>query len=347
MYKRKILLFITLLIALAGCYFVYTFYRVFFFGNTSFQNEKAYVFVPREATFEELLEEISPLLLSEEDFILAANKKGYATRVRGGKYELTKGLNNNEIINILRGKSQPVRVTFNNMQRLEDLAGRIAQQIEPDSLSLLQQMRSEEFLNQNEFTEDSALVMYLPNTYELFWHTTPEGFQLRMKKEYEKFWNAQRSKAAQDIGLSPIEVVSLAAIVQKETQKANERPKVAGVYLNRLKKNMRLQADPTVVYSLKKQQNNFDLVIRRVLKKDLKVDSPYNTYKNHGLPPGPITMPDVSSIDAVLFADRHAYLYFVADPQNPGYHQFSTNLRAHNQKAKKYYRYLNSQKLYR
>ena len=347
MIKRRIALLVTLLIALGGCFFVYTFYRVFFFQNTAFTNDYAYVFIPSKATFEELRTELSPLLLSFDDFALAAEKKGYATRIRGGKYRLKKGANNNEIINTLRSGSLPVRVTFNNMERLENLAGRVAQQIEADSLSLLTQMRSSAFIQAHDFTPANALAMYIPNTYSFYWNTSPEEFQQRMWKEYQRFWGTERRAKAEALGLSPQEVICLAAIVQKETQQNSEKPVVAGVYLNRLKKRMRLQADPTVVFALKQQKNDFDLIIRRVLKKDLKIDSPYNTYKYRGLPPGPISMPDVSSIDAVLQATEHNYLYFVADPQQPGFHQFSKTLREHNRKARSYYRYLNQRKLYR
>ena len=180
-----------------------------------------------------------------------------------------------------------------------------------------------------------------------FWNSSPKYFQKRMLTQYESFWTPKRRDAAQKQGLSPNEVITLAAIVQKESLKIDERPLIAQVYLNRLKKKMRLQADPTVVYALKKEQNDFSLVIRRVLRKDLKIKSLYNTYRNKGLPPGPIAMPDISAIDAVLFPASHNYLFFVADPNKPGYHDFSTSLRDHNRKARKYYRWLNQQKLYR
>lgn len=347
MYKRKIGLVIVLLIALAGCYFVYSIYRIFFFDNTAFANNEAYVFIRKEMKFEEVVENLSPLLLHPDDFVLAAQKKGYATRIRSGKFAIKKGMSNNDIINTLRVGSLPVKVTFNNAERLEDLAGRIAQQIEADSLSLLMQMKNSSFLKANGFSSATALGMYIPNTYELFWNTNATAFQERMLKEYRRFWNENRKQAAEKMNLSPMEVIILASIVQKETQKTEERPQVAGVYLNRLKKRMRLQADPTVVFALKKEANDFDLVIRRVLKRDLKIPSPYNTYRKRGLPPGPIAMPDVSAIDAVLFPAQHQYLYFVADPNRPGYHDFSKSLREHNRKAKNYYRWLNRQKLYR
>lgn len=347
MYKRKIGLAIVLLIAGFGLYFTYTFYRVFFLSNTAFNNETSYVFISTGSDLDNLLIELAPLIISTDDFRLAAEKKGYASRIRAGKYALNKGMSNNDIINRLRGKSLPVKVTFNNQERLEDLAGRLAQQLEADSLAFLTQMRDAEFLAKNGFDQATALAMYIPNTYEFFWNTSPKYFQKRMLKQYEYFWTPKRRNAAQKQGLSPNEAIALAAIVQKESLKNDERPLIAQVYLNRLKKKIRLQADPTVVYALKKEQNDFSLIIRRVLRKDLKIKSPYNTYYTKGLPPGPIAMPDISAIDAVLFPVPHNYLYFVADPKQPGYHDFSTNLREHNRKARKYYRWLNQQKLYR
>lgn len=347
MYKRKIGLFIVLLIAVFGLYFTYTFYRVFFLPNTAFNNETSYIFIPTGSDIDALLIELYPLLKSTDDFLLAAEKKGYTSRIRAGKYTLDKGMSNNDIINRLRGKSLPVRVTFNNQERLEDLAGRLAQQLEADSLAFLTQMRDEDFLTQNGFDQATALAMYIPDTYEFFWNTSPRYFQKRMLKQYEYFWTPKRRNALQKHGLTPIEAIILAAIVQKESLKNDERPLIAQVYLNRLKKKMHLQADPTVVYALKKEQDDFSLVIRRVLKKDLKIKSHYNTYRTRGLPPGPIAMPDISAIDAVLFPAPHKYLYFVADPNKPGYHNFSTTLREHNRKARRYYRWLVQQKLYR
>ena len=189
--------------------------------------------------------------------------------------------------------------------------------------------------------------MYLPNSYEFFWNTNAEGFRNRMLKEYNLFWNPTRLEQAKKISLSPLQVSSLAAIVQKETVKIDERPKVAAVYLNRVKKRMRLEADPTVIYALKISFQNFDTIIRRVLKNDLRIKSPYNTYKSKGVPPGPITMPDISSIDAVLNPDSHKFLYFVANPKHPGYHTFSKTYWQHLRNSKAYYRWINSQKLYR
>ena len=330
-----------------GLYFIYLFGKTFFWDNTIFEKKKVYIFIDEDDDFTEVERHLAPFLKSISDFSMAAQKKGYTTRVRSGKFVLLKGSNNNEIINSLRGKSLTVRVTFNNQERLEDLAGRVAQQIAPDSITLLKAFLDSEFLAAKGFSKENALGMYLPNSYDFFWNTTAENFRDKMLKSFEKFWSDDRKNKATALGLTPKEVISLAAIVQKESQKADERPRVAGVYLNRLKRKMKLQADPTVIYAMKLQLQNFDMVIKRVLYKDLEIKSPYNTYLYRGVPPGPITMPDISSIMAVLNAEQHPYLYFVANPNKTGYHLFAKNGREHNKNKKIYTNWLDRNRVYR
>jgi UPF0755 protein len=330
-----------------GLYFIYLFGKTFFWDNTNFEKKRVSIFIDEDDDFPEVERHLAPFLKSISDFSIAAQKKGYTTRVRSGKFVLLKGSNNNEIINSLRGKSLTVRVTFNNQERLEDLAGRVAQQIAPDSIKLLKAFLDSEFLAAKGFSKENALGMYLPNSYDFFWNTTAENFRDKMLKSFEKFWSDDKKNKATALGLTPKEVISLAAIVQKESQKADERPRVAGVYFNRLKRKMKLQADPTVIYAMKLQHQNFDMVIKRVLYKDLKIKSPYNTYLYRGVPPGPITMPDISSIMAVLNAEQHSYLYFVANPNNTGYHLFAKNGREHNKNKKIYTNWLDRNRVYR
>ena len=346
-YRRKLLFVIGFIGLVFGFYFVYLFSRTFFWDNTRFEEKVIYVYVKENQTFEELCLELSPNLKSLTDFRVAAEKKGYATRVKPGKYAINSGSNNNEIINSLRSGSLTVRVTFNNQERLENLAGRVAQEIAPDSLTLLEAFRDSDFLTEKGFTTENALCMYLPNTYEFFWNTSAENFREKMWKSYNNFWSEDRISKASQLGLNPKEVISLAAVVQKESQKADERPRVAGVYVNRLKRKMKLQADPTVIYALKMKYQNFDTVIKRVLYEDLEIKSPFNTYRNRGLPPGPITMPDISSIEAVLNYEKHKYLYFVVNPNKPGYHLFATNGLAHARNKKIYTDWLNRNRIYR
>ncbi|MCP9199724.1 endolytic transglycosylase MltG [Gramella sp. GC03-9] len=343
MYIRKILIAVVLLGLIALGIFSYYIYNSIFSANTAFEAEQEVVYIPTGANFQTVMDSLVPLIKDEQSFQLVAQKKGYAGSVRPGRYILKKGMNNNELVNALRAGNAPIKVIFNNQERLEDLAGRIASQIEADSSTLLEVFRDTSFLSSNEFTQRNALGMYIPNQYEFYWNTSAEEFRERMKKEYERFWNESRLQKAEEIGLSPHEVMTIASIVQKETAKVDERPKVAGVYMNRYKNGWKLDADPTVIYAIKEETGNFDTIIKRVLYKDLELDSPYNTYKYQQLPPGPIFMPDISSIDAVLNYEDHDYFYFVADVENFGYHKFAKTLAQHNRNKQEYIRWINKQ----
>lgn len=347
MYIRKILVVIAILgiIALGG--FSYYIYDVIFSPNTAFSEEKVNVYIPTGANYSEVRKQLEPLVDDLNEFDQVAGKKGYTTNIKPGRFILKKGMNNNEMINALRSRNVPVWVTFNNQERLENLAGRVAEQIEADSTELINAMKDPEFLANNDFNEYNALSMYLPNKYEFFWNTSAEEFRERMKKEYDRFWTPEKLQKAEKIGLTPHEVMVVASIVQKETAKVDERPRVAGVYMNRLNNGWKLDADPTVIYALKDRLKNFDTVVKRVLYKDLKLDSPYNTYLYKELPPGPIFMPDISSINAVLNYENHDYFYFVVDMENFGYHKFSKTLSQHNRNKQDYIRWLNKQKINR
>ena len=347
MYRRKLLLVIVFIVFVFGFYFLYLFNKTFFLDNTQFKNEVNYIYIEEGDNFESLCDQLSPYLNSVSDFEVAAKKKGYFNTIKPGKYALYKGSSNNEIMNSLRSKNLTVMVIFNNQERLENLAGRVSRQIAPDSITLLKVFRDRDFLNQNGFTIDNALSMYLPNTYQFFWNTSAVNFRDKMLKSYKYFWTEARVKKANKIGLNPNNIISLAAVVQKESQKVDERPRVAGVYINRLNRKMKLQADPTVIYALKLKYQNFDTLIKRVLYKDLKIKSPFNTYLHKGIPPGPITMPELSVIEAVLNYERHNFLYFVANPKKPGYHLFATNGRDHNRNKKVYTDWLNRNRVYR
>jgi len=344
----KKVLWATAILGLIICGVIaYQIYSAIFSTNTAFENERAFVYIPSDANFSEVKRNMNPLLRDLGTFEAVAERKGYVSNIKGGKYAIYKGMNNNEIINSLRSANLPVKVSFNNQETTADLAGRIAQQLEPDSLTLLKVLNDTSFLAANGFDTENSITPYLPNTYEFFWNTSAEQFRERMLKEYQRFWNDDRKNKAEALGLTPEEVSSLAAIVQKETAKVDERQRVAGVYLNRLRKGMLLQADPTVIFAVKKETGNYDTIIKRVLYRDLELDSPYNTYKYPGVPPGPITMPDISSLDAVLNAEEHNYLYFVADVSNFGYHMFASTLQQHNRNKVQYVRWLNQQKIRR
>ncbi|MEJ6791444.1 MAG: endolytic transglycosylase MltG [Lacinutrix sp.] len=343
MYYKKILGAIAIIGLIVAAYFAYFIYGAMLQPNTAFNNEEAYIFVPTKATYQEVREQLEPLLKDIDGFDALAEQKKYVTNIKAGRFVIKKDMSNNDIINSIRSKNVPLKIAFNNQERIEDLAGRIAFQIEADSLSLLKSMTSPEFLSKNGFTKETALAMYVPNRYEVYWNTSADAFRDKMLKEYNRFWTSNRFEKAKNLNLSPDQVVALAAIVHKETAKVDERPRVAGVYLNRIKTGMPLQADPTVIYAVKKESKDFNRVIKRVLYKDLEIDSKYNTYKYRGIPPGPIFMPDVSAIDAVLNAENHNYYYFVANVKNFGYHKFAKTLSQHNVNKQEYIRWINKQ----
>lgn len=339
---KKIIGIVSVVVAAGLIIYGYIMYRQIFAGNTKFSEKEIFVNIPTDATFEDVKNIMAIYVEDMERFEKTASKKSYPTNVKAGHFLLKKGMNSNDIVNALR-QNVPVQLAFNNQERMEDFAGRVASQLEPDSLKLMTAFTDAEFLKENGFNDTNALCMYVPNSYEFFWNISAEKFRDRMAKEYRKFWNPDRTAKAEKLGLTPIEVYILASIVHKETVKTDERPRVAGVYLNRLKQGIKLEADPTVIYAMKKQANDFSLVVKRVLNKDLLTNSPYNTYMYEGLPPGPIAMPDVSAIDAVLNPESHNYIFFCASVTNFGYHEFAVTPAQHEVNRQKYVAWINSQ----
>ncbi|TXG39365.1 endolytic transglycosylase MltG [Seonamhaeicola maritimus] len=347
MYIKKILWAIALIGLVVAGYFAYYIYSAMMVPNTAFNNEKAYIYVKSTDDYNDVREQLEPLLKDIDKFDALAKQKKYVSNLKAGRFVVKKGMSNNDIINSIRSKNLPIKVSFNNQNSLEKLAGRIALQIEADSVSLLKAMKDESFYSDNNFKTETALGMYLPNSYEFFWNTTAKAFRERMHKEYKRFWNESRLNKAKSIGLSEDEVMALASIVYEESKEPTEQPRIAGVYLNRLKIGMPLQADPTLkfaAYQLPKYQNT---VIKRVLNVHKEIDSPYNTYKYAGLPPGLVAMPDLSAIEAVLNNEKHKYLYFAADPKRVGFHKFAKTLSQHNVNARAYHKYLSSQGIYK
>ena len=348
MSNLKKVLVATLLLGLVGMGgFAYFVYSNVFVPNTAFNNNEAHVYISSKSDFNDVLEELNPLLKDINSFKTVANKKKYPSNIKSGHFIIKKGMNNNDIVNAIRIGNVPVKVKFNNQERLENLAGSLANQLEADSISFLNAMRNKEFLKKCGLTEETALCNFIPNTYEVYWNISPEKFSEKMHQECKKFWTSSRLEKAKDLGLTKEQVISLAAIVQKETAKVDERKRVAGVYVNRLKKGMLLQADPTVIYSKKLLDKDFNQQIKRVLYKDLELDSPYNTYKYTGVPPGPISMPDITSIDAVLNYEHHDYIFFVADVTNFGYHKFAKTYAQHNRNKEEYVRWISKQNIKR
>jgi len=282
------------------------------------------------------------LLDNVRSFDFVANLMKYKkSKIRAGRFILKPEMSNRELITLLRsGKQSPVKVTFNSVRNIDEMIGKIYKDIEADSIDFIKLLHDSLFIGELGYKSADIMTMFIPNTYEFYWNTSAEEFIERMKAEHDKFWKKNdRLNKADKLGLDAKEVYILASIVEKETLAVEEKPKVASVYLNRLKRGMLLQADPTVVFA------SGDFGLRRVLNKHLKIDSPYNTYIYEGLPPGPIWMPDVSTIDAVLNAEDTNYLYFCAKPDGNGRHAFAKNLIQHNINANKYRRWLNSKRI--
>lgn len=340
---KNIILGIALVGLIVMAFFAYKVYSTFFIANTNFNTDTYEVFIPSTADYKEAFLLVADGVSNRDAFHETAVRKGYNTNVKAGRFILKKGMSNNDIINTIRSKNTPVKVRFNNQERIEDLAGRLAQQLEPDSLTFLKVLKDKEFLKSHGFTEETALTMYLPNSYDCYWNTTAQNLRDKMLIAYGDFWNETRLAKAKKINLTPQEVYTLASIVQKETAKVDERPRVAGVYMNRVNRGIKLDADPTVIYAKKLKEKDFTQVIKRVLYVDLTLDSPYNTYKNAGLPPGPIVTPDLNAIDAVLNYEKHNYYYFVANVEKFGYHKFAKTLAQHNANAAAYRRWVNKQ----
>lgn len=315
---------------------------LFFTNNTQLEKEEFFVEIPTGSTYDDAKKIISPYVKSMSSFEIMAKLRSYPDHVKPGRFLLKKGMNTFQIVGAMR-RNVPVDLAFNNQERLENLCERLSSQIEPDTTKLLAAFRDTAFLQKNGFSNETVFAMFLPNTYQVYWNISAVKFRDKMLEEYNKFWNKDRIAKATALNLTPVQVITLASIVQKESAKKSERPTVAGVYLNRLAKEMPLQADPTVIYALKLRDNDFNQVIKRVLYNDLFIASPYNTYQNTGLPPGPIAMPDVDAIDAVLNAEKHDYIYFCASVEKFGYHVFAATYEDHQVNAKKYSEWMNAQ----
>ncbi len=335
---RIILLLLAVAIIIAGS-FAISLFRGIFRPNVNLPaGTSESLFISTGATYSDVTNLLADrnLLINPASFDWLAKRKNYPAHIKPGHYVITSGMNNNALVNMLRSGAQtPVKVVFNNIRVREELAGRVSLQIEADSLALLQCWNDAEFLKSLDTKPLLVFSLFIPNTYELWWNTDAREFTRRMAKESGKFWAGERTDKARKLGLDAAEVMILASIVEKETQVNAEKPDIAGVYLNRLRKSWPLQADPTLVFA------SGDFGLKRVLNIHKEIDSPYNTYKNTGLPPGPICLPSISSIDAVLNARRHEYMFFCARDDMSGSHVFARTLAEHNRNAARYQQALN------
>lgn len=343
----KILLWLLFILLLAGSAVAYIGYRMIYLPNVSLGEKKSeIVLIPTGSTFEDVVRILSDadILKNKQSFIRLAKLKKFRESIKPGRYRIFANINNNELINLLRaGSQEPVTVTFTNIRTKDQLVSRVCKKLEADSTELLAFLSNDSYLKDNfSFKSETILAMFIPNTYEFNWNTSAKQFVERMQTEYKKFWTAERKQKAKQINLSQMQVSILASIVQSEQlQFPDERPTIAGLYLNRIRIGMCLQSDPTIIYAIG------DFSINRVLDKDKEISSPYNTYKCSGLPPGPIYIPEISSLEAVLNYQKNDYIYMCAKEDFSGRHNFAKTLAEHNRNAEKYRKALNKNKIMR
>lgn len=302
------------------------------------------IYIPTGSSYEQVMDTLESKLIikNRKIFVWLANKKRYPSLIKPGRYVIDKDLTYNSLINLLRsGRQSAVRITFSNVLTLNQIAGKIGKQIEADSSQIVEFLSDDSNYIGDGFKKENIISIFIPNTYEFYWNTDAKELYNKMLKEYRIFWNDQRLSKAKEKGLNPIEVSILASIIDDEVVKNDEKPRIAGVYLNRLRRGIPLQACPTIKFALN------DFSITRVLKKYLLVDSPYNTYKHSGFPPGPIGCATIDGIDAVLNAEKHDYIFFAAKADFSGYHNFSRTLAEHNRYASLYQKELDKRKIFK
>ena len=339
--KSRTLLLIFLLLAAVGILAALNFYGTFYYNNVKKVEKAQDIRVYRNFTYDQMIDAVlqSGTIDNEKTFLRAAKAMKLPDNFRPGLYRLKPGMGNKALVRMLaKGWQQPVRLVIPGYYRsLDRFADFLGEQLEASEDAFATTLANPATAAKYGFDAQNFIGMFIPNTYEVWWTVTPEDFVERMHQEYEKFWTADRDAKAQAIGLTRQEVSTLASIVIEETKYEPEMPRVAGVYMNRLNQDMLLQADPTVIFAVG------DPNLKRVLNRHLETDSPYNTYKYAGLPPGPITMPPVAAIDAVLNYEHHDYLYFCAKDSFDGQHVFAKTLTAHNENARRYQRALSRQ----
>ena len=338
--RKSIIWIVSILLLLAITVVIFTYTLVF---KPTELTETVYIYIDENRNYEDVVSQLreKEILPNEDIFRILADRMNYPNMVKTGRYAIEDGMTMPEIIRRLRSGSQtPLNLTFNNIRTMENLAGRLSSQLMVDSVSILNVLIDTSLAAKHGFNEHTFGAMFIPNTYEVYWDTSIDNLINRMKKEYEAFWNTQRREKAANLGLTPIEVTILASIVEEEATYADEYPVVAGLYINRLNKGMRLEADPTVKFAVG------DASLRRILFKHLEVESPYNTYKIDGLPPGPIRIPSTTSIEATLSPTLHNYIFMCAKDDLSGRHNFAVTHAEHARNARAYQRALNERGIY-
>ncbi len=317
------------------------FYYLRFFGP-NVNDKQEYLYIHTGATFEDVYKTIrdEQIVNDSTTFLWAAHNMHYINNVKAGKYRLHEGMSNRKLINMLKsGTQEPVTVAIKNIRLKEDFAGFLSKKLEADSLSLIRLLDSADYIKQFGFTPDDVYTMVLPNTYQFRWNGSARKVFSKLYTEYEKFWTPERKLKASEMKLNPVKVTILASIVDAEALHDSEMPTIAGLYINRLKIGMKLESDPTVIFAL------HDFSIHRVLNAQLATNSPYNTYLHTGLPPGPIMMPSLNAIEAVLNYQHHNYIYMCAKPDFSGYTNFASTVAQHQINAQAFRQALNKRNI--
>lgn len=331
---KKIILTIGAAALLIATALSYTLYSIAWKPNSS-PNGTQKLVIPIGATFQMVTDSIEKyqFVKNPKSFLNVAKWLKFPENIKPGKYEIRQDENNYYFVKrLMRGQHYPVKFTFNNIRTKEQLVEKVGDNFLFASEELAQLLDDPFFAQKYGLTTETILTLFIPDSYEIYYDITAEQFCERLHYYYELFWNEERMQKAEKIGLSPTEVSILASIVDEESSKSSEKPMIAGLYINRLKKGMLLQADPTVKFAVG------DVTLRRILYSHTEIDSPYNTYKYAGLPPGPLRIPDKQTLDAVLNHSQHNYLYMCAKEDLSGYHNFAVTLAEHNRNAQKYHR---------
>jgi UPF0755 protein len=333
---KRYLAIVLFLVVIAGGIGGYFYWQKWLAPNTV---KSGKLYIPTGADYKQVMDSLRPFLKNEQTFVWLAEQKKYPGHVKPGRYTIEKNESNSSIITRLRiGAQDEISIRIGNYSSIFELAGKMGALLETDSAGLVKAMTEADFAKS--YDPAALIFFYFPDTYNFHWNTSGPAFVNRMKQEYDKYWTAEKIAEAQGKQMTPLQVTTLASIVQLESAMVDEQPRVAGLYLNRLKIGMKLDADPTVIYAMKKAEG-FKRKIQRVYYKNLSIESPYNTYRVKGLPPSPICMPNRSALNAVLEPAQHNFLYFVADPQKPGYHVYAATLAEQEANANKYRNWAN------
>jgi UPF0755 protein len=330
--NKKFKIFI-LVFSLLAAMFSYYAWQIFKTPNFEVEKKPFALLIPKGSTYESVLDTLEKhkLIRDELSFRFLAKVFNYPARVKPGRYLIYETTGNWELIRKLRNGSQDaLKITISNIRLKEDLAGKLGRQLAYDSATIYHLLDSSIIVEPLGFTKETIPCLFIPDTYEVYWTTTFDDFLVKMKKSYDRFWTEKRIQEAKALGLTPTEVGILASIVYGESKESSEQARIAGVYWNRLQVNMPLQADPTIVFAWK------DFTIKRVTGRYTAINSPFNTYRLSGLPPGPISIPNPKVMDKVLQLEKHDYLYFCAKEDFSGFHNFAVSYPEHLQNAAKY-----------